>query len=135
MQNLPDKPILLFDGVCNLCNGFVNFAIARDPHGTLLFAALQSETGQRLIRQHGIPNDLRSFIFIEQDRYDEKSTAILKVLKRLNGAWPFLFGLMVVPKPIRNGVYDMIAKNRYRWFGKEAVCRMPTEETKRRFLP
>jgi predicted DCC family thiol-disulfide oxidoreductase YuxK len=134
MQSPQDKPILLFDGVCNLCNGFVNFAIAHDPHAKLLFAALQSETGQRLIQKYAIPNDLRSFIFVEQNHYDEKSTAILKVLKRLHGAWPLLFGLMIVPTPIRNAVYDFIAKNRYRWFGKETHCRIPTEETKRRFL-
>jgi len=131
----PDKPILLFDGVCNFCNGFVNFVIARDPHGALRFAALQSEAGRRLLKQRGIPNDLRSFIFIEGDHHDDQSTAILKVLKRLSGAWPLLFGLILVPKPIRNAVYDVIARNRYRFLGKRAECLVPTEAIKDRFLP
>ncbi len=130
----PDKPILLFDGVCNFCNGFVNFVIARDPHGALRFAALQSEAGRRLLKQRGIPNDLRSFIFIEGDHHDDQSTAILKVLKRLSGAWPLLFGLILVPKPIRNAVYDVIAQNRYRFLGKRAECLVPTEAIKDRFL-
>ncbi len=131
------KPILLFDGVCNLCNGITRFVIRRDPApGRFLFAALQSESGQRLLREHGLLSDeLDTFVMIDGDRAYERSTAGLRVLRRLGLPWSLLYGLIVVPRPLRDMVYRFIARHRYRWFGKRETCMMPTPEIESRFLP
>jgi len=130
-----NRPILLFDGVCNLCSSIVRFTIKRDPEGKFTFASLQSETGQNLLKKFDIPtDDFSSFILVENDRYYSKSTAALKVVKRLKGMWPGLYVFIVVPGPVRDFVYDFIARNRYKWFGKKDQCMVPTAEIKSRFL-
>ena len=132
---MTDSPIILFDGLCNFCNAAVNFVLKRDQQGTIKFAALQSEIGQQLLQQHHLSiTDLNSFVFIHHSQAHTKSTAALKVCRHLKGAWPLLYGLIIVPAFIRNGVYDFIAKNRYRWFGKKATCMVPTPEMKSKFL-
>lgn len=129
------KPVLLFDGVCNLCTSTVIFVIKRDPEAKFLFAPLQSDAGQKLIEQFRLPAaDFSSFVLIEGDRHYTKSTAALHVFKRLSGFWPLLYVLIAVPKPIRDAVYKWIAKNRYKWFGKKEQCMVPTPDIKARFL-
>lgn len=130
-----DKPILLFDGVCNLCNGFVQFVIRRDPKGKFRFAALQSEIGQTLLRQANMPTEeLSTVILYENGKFYTHSSVPLLVVKRFGGAWPLLYGLVIVPKFIRDGIYNWVARNRYRWFGKRESCMIPTPELKSRFL-
>jgi predicted DCC family thiol-disulfide oxidoreductase YuxK len=129
------NPIILFDGVCNFCNGAVNFTIKRDKQNNIRFAPLQSDAGRKLIQQYGLPaDDMRSFLFIENGKVYNRSTATLKVCRYLTGLWPFCYGLIIVPAFIRNGIYDWIAKNRYKWFGERQGCMIPTPEVRARFL-
>jgi len=132
-----DKPILLFDGVCNLCNGITAFVIRHDPPpGRFRFAALQSESGQRLLREHGLPtDDLHTFVLIERGRALVRSSAGLHVLRGLGLPWCLLYPLVIVPRPLRDAAYRFIARNRYRWFGKRDACMTPTPEIAQRFLP
>ncbi|WP_370173481.1 thiol-disulfide oxidoreductase DCC family protein [Leeuwenhoekiella palythoae] len=127
--------IILFDGVCNLCNGAINFIIKHDPKGVFKFASLQGETGQKLLTQHNIdPEETDSIVLIDNDQVSVKSSAALRIAKNLNQGYPLLFGLMIIPTFIRNGVYDFIAANRYKWFGKKESCMLPTPELRSRFL-
>lgn len=127
--------IILFDGVCNLCNGAVTFIIKRDKKDVFKFAALQSEIGRELTSKFNIDTSkVDSIILIDGEKHYEKSSAALRIAKYLSGAYPLLFGFMVVPKFIRNAVYDSIAKNRYKWFGKKESCMIPTAELKSKFL-
>ncbi|MBN1790973.1 MAG: thiol-disulfide oxidoreductase DCC family protein [Bacteroidales bacterium] len=131
-----EKHILLFDGVCNLCIGVVNFVIKRDAKEKLMFAALQSESGQALLKKYGLStHDFDSFVFISGEEYYIKSSAGLRVLKELGGVWMLFYALIILPVPIRDFIYDMVAKTRYRIFGKRDTCIIPTPEVKRRFLP
>ena len=130
-----DHKIILFDGVCNLCNGAVTYIIKRDKKNLFKFAALQSEIGQQLISKFNIDTSkVDSIILIDGEKHYEKSSAALRIAKYLSGAYPLLFGFMVVPKFIRNAVYDYIAKNRYKWFGKMESCMIPTAALKSKFL-
>lgn len=127
--------IILFDGVCNLCNGAVTFIINRDKKDVFKFAALQSEIGRGLTSKFNIDTSkVDSIILIDGDKHYEKSSAALRIAKQLSGAYPLLFGFMILPKFIRNAVYDYIARNRYKWFGKRESCMIPTPELKSRFL-
>ena len=127
--------IILFDGVCNLCNGAVNFVIKRDNRNQFLFASLQSEEGKRILEEHNFPeNKMKSFFLVENRKVYDRSAAALRVVKRLTGLWPILYGLIIVPKFIRDGIYSWIAKNRYQWFGKKDECMIPTPELKAKFL-
>ena len=127
--------IILFDGVCNLCNGAVNFVIERDKKNVFKFAALQSEVGRELASKYEIDTAaLDSIILIDGDTHYEKSTAALRIARELSGGYPLLYGFMVLPKFLRNAVYDYIARNRYKWFGKKEECMLPTPELKSRFL-
>ncbi len=132
---MPDEPIILFDGVCNFCNSAVNFVIKRDKKSVLKFATLQSSIANQLLAKNNLPtNDLSSFVFIENNKIYTRSAAALKVCRYLNGLWPMMYGFMVVPKFIRDGIYNWISKNRYQWFGKKEECMVPTAEVKSRFL-
>ena len=128
--------IILFDGVCNLCNGAVQFVIERDKNDVFRFAALQSEIGQKLVNERGIDTEtVDSIILIEPNvAYYTKSTAALKIAEDLNGLWSTLSIFLWVPEGIRNIVYDFIAKNRYKWYGKKQECMIPTPELKAKFL-
>jgi predicted DCC family thiol-disulfide oxidoreductase YuxK len=127
--------IVLFDGVCNLCNGFVNFVIDRDPAGYFKFGALQAEAAQPFLERYGLhPDYLESLILIEQGRCYRNSTAALRIVRRLGGMWPLLYGLILVPRPLRDALYRSIARHRYRWFGRRESCRLPTPDVLDRFL-
>ena len=127
--------IILFDGVCNLCNGAVQFVIKRDNKNQFLFASLQSGEGKQILEDHNFPmNKMDSFFLVENGKVYDKSTAALKVLKKLSGPWSLLYGFIIVPKFIRDGVYNWIAKNRYQWFGQKDECMIPTAELKAKFL-
>ncbi len=127
--------IILFDGVCNLCNGTVNFVADRDPDLHFRMASLQSETGQKLLDRYQLPKDnFETIILIEDGKTFTHSTSILRILKRLNGLWPMLSVFLLLPSPLRDWCYQWISGNRYRWFGKEDTCRIPTPEMAHRFL-
>lgn len=127
--------IVLFDGVCNFCNASVNFVIERDKAGYFKFAPLQSEVGEVLIAKHGIDTSKTdSIIVVENDRAYTHSSAALRIAKRLDGFWSSSYALIVVPKPIRDFFYRLFAKHRYRLFGRQDACMMPTPEIRARFL-
>jgi predicted DCC family thiol-disulfide oxidoreductase YuxK len=129
-----DRPVLLFDGVCNLCNSFVNFVMDRDD-GEFLFASIQSEEGARMMREAGLsPEDLETFVVVDGDDVYTKSRAGLEVLRRLGIPYSLTYPAVVVPSPVRDPFYDFVASHRYDWFGKRDKCRVPTEDTKDRFL-
>ena len=132
---ITEKKIILFDGVCNLCNSSVTFVIQRDKKDVFRFAALQEPVGQLLIKKHQIDTSKTdSIILIDGNKAYVKSTAALKVARHLGGAYPLLYSFMIVPNFIRNWVYDYIAKNRYKWYGKKESCMIPTPELKSKFL-
>lgn len=134
-EMMEEKKIVLFDGVCNLCNRSVQFIIKRDHHKQFHFASLQGKTGQQLLAQFHLPADnLNSFILIENGTLYRKSSAALRVCRKLGGAWPLLYGFIIVPAFIRDAVYSLIAKNRYKWFGKTESCMIPAPGLKERFL-
>jgi predicted DCC family thiol-disulfide oxidoreductase YuxK len=129
------KPIILFDGVCNFCNAIVNFIIRQDKENVFLFAALQSESGKRLLELYNI-NWQRSdsFVVIENDKAYMKSNAALKLYAKLPWYWKWTQVFWIVPKFIRDWVYNVVAKNRYRWFGKKDQCVIPSQNVRERFL-
>lgn len=130
--------VVLFDGVCNLCNGAVHFMLDRDPKERLRFASLQSEAGKALLTEHGIPlpeGEPDSIVLVTKGRAYDGSGAALRIAARLSFPWPLLATLLVVPWFVRDIVYYFIARNRYRWFGRTEACRVPTPELKKRFLP
>jgi predicted DCC family thiol-disulfide oxidoreductase YuxK len=126
--------IILFDGVCNLCNNSVKFIIKRDTSGYFKFASLQGETGQRLLKKHSLNYDLNSFVLIEKEKVYIKSSAALRVCSQLDGAWLLLSIFRFLPPLFRDFLYDIVAKNRYKWFGKEESCILPLPKWKQRFL-
>ena len=125
--------VILFDGVCNLCNGFVRFVIARDPHSRFQFGPLQSDAAQRLLAG-APPVSGESVVLIEDGRVFRRSTAALRILRRLTLPWPFAYIAVLVPRPLRDAVYDVVARNRYEWFGRRDTCMVPTPEVHQRFL-
>jgi predicted DCC family thiol-disulfide oxidoreductase YuxK len=129
------QQIIFFDGVCNLCNGAVQFIIKRDTKKTFQFASLQSAFAHDQLKEHQIDvTALQSIVLKSGNTIYTKSTAALRIAKQLSGGWPLLYSFMIIPAFIRDWVYDGIAKNRYRWFGKQDVCMVPTPDLKDRFL-
>jgi predicted DCC family thiol-disulfide oxidoreductase YuxK len=128
--------IILFDGVCNLCNAWVAFVMQRDRRGLFRFAPLQSESAARLLAGHeiAVTREPQSVMLIEDGCVYQRSTAALRILRGLGGVWGFAAVLLIVPRPIRDVVYAFIARNRYRWFGKRDTCMIPTPEQRARFL-
>jgi predicted DCC family thiol-disulfide oxidoreductase YuxK len=127
--------VVYFDGVCNLCNGAVNFLIDQDIQGRLKFASLQSEAGKAVLHRSGLPEqDYESFILVKNGQLFQKSEAVLEVVRLLGGGWSLLYGFKIVPRTWRDWLYTQIARNRYRWFGKRTLCRLPTPELRARFL-
>jgi len=130
-----DKPILLFDGVCNLCNGFVQFVIKIDPQGKFRFASLQSDIGQELLTQHRLsPKSLNTVVMIDGSRAYTRSDVPLEAARKLGGFWTLFYVFKIIPRSLRDGIYNWIAQNRYRWFGKKDECWLPTPDLKERFL-
>jgi len=136
MQNVSsDKKIVLFDGVCNLCNSSVQFIIKHDQKEQFVFGSLQGKAGQQYLTKYKLPaNSFNSFMLVEGDTLYTKSGAALRMLKHLGGAWSLLYGFMIVPRVLRDAVYNLIARNRYAWFGKTDACWLPSPELKQRFL-
>ena len=132
---IKDKEIILFDGVCNFCNFWVNFVIMRDKKDLFRFAALQSEKAKELTNEFNFDNSKQdTFILIDGENIYTKSTAAFKICKQLSGPIKFLFPFIIFPKYFRDFIYDLIAKNRYKFFGKRKSCRVPTMEDKLKFL-
>lgn len=131
----PHEAIVVFDGVCHLCSGWVRFLLARDRGGRLRFASMQSATGRNLLQAHGVdPDDPVSFLLLDAGQPWTDSDAILRVLDLLGGPWRALRVLRVIPRTLRDPLYRWIARHRYRLFGRRAVCWMPSPETSARFL-
>ena len=128
-----ENPVILFDGVCNFCNSSINFIIEHDKKGYFKFAPLQSEIGKDLVDKFKL-NDVDSIILVENDKAYTHSTAALKFIKHLDGIWSWAYIFIIIPRPIRDFFYKLIAANRYRLFGKKEVCMMPTPEIRARFL-
>lgn len=128
--------IILFDGVCNLCNGFVQFVIRRDPTALFRFAALQSEAAQALLAAHNLTPAATpdSVLLLSGGRLYSHSTAVLRIARRLGGIWRLVGVGWVLPRAGRDALYRFVARNRYRWFGRQEQCMLPTPELKSRFL-
>ena len=135
MNKKREYDIILFDGICNLCNSSVNFIIRHDKGNRFKFAALQSDIGNELVKKYSIdPQKTDSIILIKNEKHFIKSSAALRIAKELSGAYPLLFAFMIIPPYLRNLVYDYIARNRYKWYGKRESCMIPTQELKDKFL-
>lgn len=127
--------LILFDGVCNWCNAWVSFTIAHDPAGQFKFATLQSEPAQRILCDlHLSATDYQTFLLLEEDHIYTKSTAALRVIRQLSWWWPLYYVGVLVPAPLRDVVYDFVARHRYRWMGRAMTCRVPTQEERDRFV-
>ena len=127
-------PVILFDGVCTLCNGAVQFVIKRDPGGYFRFAALDSAAARTILAECDVINLPDSVVLIEDGQVYTRSTAALRIARRLSFPWPMLSVLRIVPRALRDWIYDIIAQHRYQWFGRRDVCMVPTAELKARFL-
>jgi len=133
--NATRPPVLIFDGVCNLCEALVIFIIKRDKGAVFRFATAQSETGQRLQKQYGVDaiGDT-TMILLKDDHIFVQSDAAIQVAKQLDGPWKLLAVLAVIPRPLRDACYRWIGNNRYKWFGSKSHCLMPTRELEARFI-
>lgn len=130
----PNKSVIFFDGICNLCNASVQFIIKRDKDDSFRFATVQSKIGQQLIANFSTQNNQESVLLFENGKLYSESTAALRISRKLSGIWPMLFILVIIPPPIRNSIYRLIAKNRYRWFGRKERCMIPTGDLAHKFL-
>ncbi len=136
MKNFPQSnPLVLFDGVCNFCEWTVQFIYRHDQKGIYHFCALQSPAGQRLLKDLDLPtSDFKTLVLLENGKIYTQSTAVLRISRHFSGLMKLLYVFLIVPKFIRNYVYEFISNNRYRWFGQKDVCMTPTPELKNRFL-
>lgn len=129
------ESIIFFDGVCNLCNSSVDLVMRRDKSGYFKYASLQSEFAKTYLPEFGLdPLDLDSIALVDQGKVYQRSSAALKIAGKMSGAYPLLGIFWIVPTPIRNWVYDWVARNRYKWFGKKDSCRVPTAAERALFL-
>ncbi|WPR73812.1 thiol-disulfide oxidoreductase DCC family protein [Algoriphagus sp. NG3] len=129
------KSIIFFDGVCNLCNASIDFVIRRDKKDRFLVGALQDDFSRKILSGFEVEEDyLDSLVLLEKGRIYYKSTAALKIARNLSGLWPALYPIIILPKFLRDPIYNWIGANRYRWFGKKNTCRLPTPEEKSKFL-
>lgn len=128
------QPVIFFDGVCNLCNASVQFVIEHDKENYFKFSALQGDYAKKVLPKFDInPGSLNSTLLLEDGKLYTKSSSALRVAKKLNGFWPLLYGFNIVPKFLRDWVYDVVAKNRYKWWGKQESCWVPSPELKDKF--
>ncbi len=133
--DLRSNPVILFDGVCNFCNSSVNFIIDRDKNMIFRFASLQSEAGQQLLMEAGAGmEEFDSVVLVYEGRIHIKSSAAIKIASMLPFPWPIVSVFRIIPARLRDFVYDYIARNRYKWFGKRDACRIPDAETRARFI-
>jgi len=127
--------VIVFDGVCNFCNAFVNFVLERDSRELFKFGTLQSQSAQDILTQlHLSTRDYETFLLLENGNVFTKSTAALKILRCLSGFWPWLYVFIIIPRPLRDLVYSVIARHRYQWMGKSDTCRVPSPEERARFI-
>jgi len=133
-DNAPAPPVILFDGVCKLCNRSVNFILCIDRQGRLKLATLQSDYSRRVLEDHGLKSGpLDSMMLLEGERLTSQSTAIIRISKYLGGLWPLCMIMLIIPQFIRDALYDVIAKNRYRWFSQYDTCPLPDPKYEDRF--
>ncbi len=133
--NLPGNPVVLFDGICNLCSSAVYFIIKRDRKRVFRFVPLQSKTGIRIMEEYGIDSARNDYIvLLENGRVYSASTAALRIAGKLDGLWPVLRIFIIIPVPIRNFFYKFVARNRYRWFGKKNSCIVPEDSIRELFI-
>jgi predicted DCC family thiol-disulfide oxidoreductase YuxK len=127
--------VIVFDGACNWCNAWINFTIDHDPQGKFKLGMLQSEHAKQILQELQLSTeDFETFLLLEQTRIFTKSTAALKIAKHLSGLWPLLYLFIVVPRPLRDAIYDFVARHRYKWMGKAETCRVPTPSERARFV-
>lgn len=132
---MDDTSVILFDGVCNLCDGTVRFIARKDPEGIFKFAPLQSKTAQSYLNRFNLrTDDFDTIVLVSRGRVYTKSSAFLETARKLRGLWPLLYGFKIVPPFVRDWIYGLIARNRYRWFGKKDACMIPDAGLKARFL-
>jgi predicted DCC family thiol-disulfide oxidoreductase YuxK len=132
---IENRTVVLFDGICNFCSGSVLFIIKRDPEGYFRFAALQTESGESILNKYDIHSDKTdSIILIENSKVYYRSDAALKIARKLKGVWKLFYAAIIIPPFIRNFFYDLVAKNRYRWFGKRDICFVPDQDIRNRFI-
>ena len=135
MKKTQDKPIIFFDGVCNLCNSSVQFILKRDKNELFLFSSLQSDASKEILLQYNLENlALNTIILLEDGIIYQKSTAILRIAKRLSRIYKYAYVFIIITTFIRDGIYSFIAKRRYKWFGKQDSCMLPDAAVKLRFL-
>lgn len=135
MINNPNHPIVLFDGVCNLCNRSVRFILRNDPEKKFRYAPLQSSFGQRVLQNAGLPAEkLNTLLLLKNGKLYRKSTAALMIAAELRGLWPALYAFTILPAFLRDPIYDLVARNRYNWFGKQTSCMVPDTTTKDLFI-
>ena len=128
------QPVIFFDGVCNLCNASVQFVIEHDQENYFKFSALQGDYAKGVLPKFNVnPSSLNSTLLLEDGKLYTKSSSALRVAKKLKGIWPLLYGFIIFPKFIRDWVYDLVAKNRYKWWGKQETCWVPTPALKNKF--
>lgn len=118
--------LLLYDGACGLCTRGVLFTYARDPRGRVHFASLQGETGRRLLREHGLPHDLTTVVLVDEKGAHVRSTAVLRTLRRLRAPWSWLYAFRIVPRPVRDAAYKVVASRRRRFGAAAEACALPT---------
>ncbi|QXE01603.1 thiol-disulfide oxidoreductase DCC family protein [Terribacillus sp. DMT04] len=128
------KAIILFDGVCNLCNTSVQFIIKHDQRAYFKFASLQSDFGVALAGEHHLPDDVDSILLVEEGKVYTESSAVVRIARNLDGVWKLAAAAWIIPRPVRNTLYRYVAKNRYRWFGRQNECMLPSPALKERFL-
>ena len=130
-----ETPLVIFDGVCNFCNYWVNFAAKRDRKKRLLFSPFQGKTASKILLDYNInPTTITSVILIDNGKAYSQSSAAIRICKYLDGGWKLFYILLIIPKFIRDFLYNIIARNRYKWFGKKETCMIPTPALKERFL-
>lgn len=131
-----ERPVVVFDGVCNLCNASIDFLLRHDRRGVFRFASNQSGAGRKLLSERGVdPENVQSVYLVEADgRVSSKSTAVLRIARELGWPWRLATVFRVVPRPVRDVVYDLVARSRYRLFGRRQTCRLPKPEERARFL-
>lgn len=135
LQKARGREVILFDGVCNLCNGAIDFILERDPKGHFVFASLQSVPGREILSQFGLATeDYDSVVLVKNGRVYKKSRAALEISSKMTGGWPLFQIFKIIPRFVTDGVYNFIAQNRYEFFGKRKICRLPTPALRSRFL-
>lgn len=135
LNEMKGKSVVLIDGVCHLCQGLVRFIIPRDPKGRFLFASLQSEVAAKLLNGAGLESgQLSTVVLLEDGVYYTESAAVLRIARKLRFPWPAAYLFILVPRSLRNALYKFVARNRYRWFGRDEQCLLPTPEIRQRFL-